>query len=190
MNYIAIIIITMLLLSFTNALGQNKLLLESKKNHSKIIYLELDRNFDIETIDTVYSYKSIVGFTETTISIPTLTKTQRDSTYFVTSKDTTYSYTEPIYKKDTIVFSISDIQTLRTFWLKDRAFLEGFGWAGLGIPMGVLLLPVAAIKNGLDGVKEWAEFEAILIAVIIPPIYIGTRKIEYDLKNEWSLKSQ
>jgi hypothetical protein len=56
--------------------------------------------------------------------------------------------------------------------------------------MGVVLLPVTAIDKGSEGIKEWAVFESILIGISVPPIFIGTRKTKYDLKNKWTLKTE
>jgi hypothetical protein len=53
--------------------------------------------------------------------------------------------------------------------------------------MGTLLLPVAAIENGEQGVKYWAIFESILVGIALPPLLIGTSKKKYDLKNKWKM---
>ena len=195
MSHRTTIIFTLLLFSLTNVLGQNKLFIELKSNPSKKKYLDLDREYYIKTIDTTYSYKKIIGFNDTSVSIPTWTKTDRDTTYSYTykiskTKDTTYTYIQPIYKQDTIVISFADIQTLKKDWFKNRKWLEPFGWFAIGAAMGAVLLPVAAIDNGAECVKEWAVFEAILVGISVPPIFIGTRKTKYDLTKKWTLKTE
>ena len=195
MNYKTMITLTLLLFAMTNVVGQDKLLLENKSKPSKKKYLDLDREYYIKTIDTTYFYKKIVGFNDTTILITTSTKTDRDSTYSYLHKinrikDTTYTYTRPIYRQDTIVILFADIQTLKKDWFKNRKWLEGFGWFAIGAAWGVVGLPLAAIDNGLEGVKEWAVFESFLIGISVPPIFIGTRKTKYDLKNKWTLKKE
>ena len=195
MNNKVITTLTFLLFSLTTVVGQDKLLLEYKSKPSKKKYLDLKRYYYIKTTDTTYSYKKIVGFSDTTISITTWTKTDKDSTYSYSykiskTKDTTYTYTQPIYIQDTIVISFTEIQTLKKDWFKNREWLEGFGWLALGAPMGVVLLPIAAIDKGAEGVKEWAVFEGIIVAVCAPPIFIGTRKTKYDLTKKWTLKTE
>jgi hypothetical protein len=56
--------------------------------------------------------------------------------------------------------------------------------------MGVVLLPVAAIDKRAKGVKEWAAFEALLIGICGPPIFIGTRRTKYDLEKKWTLHTE
>lgn len=177
----------------TNVVGQNKLFLEHKSKLGKKKYLDLSREYHIQTIDTAYSYKKIVAFTDSTISITTWTKTDRDTLYFYSYsisniKDTTYSQTQPIYKLDTIAIAFTDIKTLKKDWFKNRKWLEPFGWVAVGAVLGVAMLPVAVIDKGKEGFKEWAVFETVLIGISIPPIFIGTRKTKYDLKKKWKLR--
>jgi hypothetical protein len=195
MNYKILLTLTFLFFSLTNVVGQDKLFLEHKSKLGKKKYLNLDREYYIKTSDTTYSCKKIVGFTDTTISITTWTKTDRDTTYsysykITKTKDTTYTYTQPIYRQDTIAIAFTEIQTLKKDWFKNRRWLEPFGWIAIGAAMGVVLLPVAAIDKGAEGVREWAVFEAILIGASVPSIFIGTRKTKYDLTNKWTLKTE
>jgi hypothetical protein len=57
----------------------------------------------------------------------------------------------------------------------------------VGSVLGVALLPVAAIDEGKKGVREWAQFEGVLLAVSVPPLLIGTRQTKYDLRKKWKL---
>jgi hypothetical protein len=194
MSYRTLFISTLLLSALTNIFGQDRLFLEHKSKPSKKKYLDLNREYYIKTIDTTYSYKRIIGFSDTTILIPTWTKTSRDTTYSYSykisqTKDTTRTYKRPIYRQDTVVILFSDIKTLKKDWFKNRKWLEPFGWLAIGAAMGAVLLPVGAIDKGAEGVKEWAAFEAVLVGISIPPIFIGTRKTKYDLKNKWTLKT-
>ena len=186
---------TLLFFSLANLVGQNRLVLEHKSKPSKKKYLDLDREYHIKTNDTTYPYKKIVSFNDTTILITTWTKTNRDTTYSYSHKvtktrDTTYTYAQPIYKQDTIIISFADFQTLKKDWFNNRKWLEPFGWLAIGAAMGVVLLPIAAIDKGAEGVREWAVFEAILIGISAPPIFIGTRKTKYDFSKKWTLKSE
>lgn len=195
MIYRTLITLTFLLFSLTNVVGQNRLILEKKNNPSNKRYLNLDRDYVIKTMDTTYYYKKIIGFNDTTISIPILTKTGRDTTYTYSrkinkTKDTTYFYTEPIFKHDTIIISIADIKELKFDWFENRGWLQPFGMIAIGAAAGIIFLPAVAIKQGAEGVKEWAHFEAVLVAVSAIPIFIGTRKSKYDLANKWTMKME
>ncbi|MES2838278.1 MAG: hypothetical protein V4667_12185 [Bacteroidota bacterium] len=176
-------------------MGQNKLFLDHKSKSSKKKYLNLDREFYIKTKDTTYSYKKIIGFTDSTILIPTWTKTGKDTIYTYTykiskSKDTNYTQVRPRYKQDTIVILFSKIQSIKKDWFKNRHWLEPFGYLAIGGVIGVVFLPIAAIDKGAEGVKEWAIFEGIIVAICAPPIFIGTRKTKYDLNKKWTLKAE
>jgi hypothetical protein len=101
MNYRVILTLALLFFSLTKIVGQDKLYLEQKKKPEKKKYLELDRKYYIKTTKTTYSYNKIVSFTDTTISITNMAKTDKDTTYSYTykigkTKDTTYTYTQPI----------------------------------------------------------------------------------------------
>ncbi|GAB4450146.1 MAG: hypothetical protein OHK0036_08270 [Bacteroidia bacterium] len=157
-------------------------------------YLDLDRKYYIKMSDTTYLYKKIVGFTDTTISITTWTKANKDTTYsylykISKTRDTVYTYTRPIYRQDTIAIAFTDIKALKKDWFKNRSWLAPFGWVAIGAAMGVVFLPIAAIDKGVEGVKKWAVFEGILIGISVPPIFIGTRKTKYDLEKKWTLKT-
>jgi hypothetical protein len=189
------------------ATGQNRLILEKKGDNRKKRIVKLDREYKIITNDSTY-FSKIVGFTDSTISITKTRKTNRDTTYTYLrtntiytdthlfknriAKDTTYAYTvvRPVYREDTISILFSNIKVLKRDLFKNRKWVEPFGWLALGVPLGILLLPVAAIDKGSEGVKSWLAFEAGLIAICGPPIFLGTRKVKYDLGKKWTLKTE
>jgi len=100
------IFFTLILLFFSliNVLGQDKLLLEQKNKPNRKKYIDLDREYYIKTSDTAYSYKKIVDFTDTTLSITTLSKT---------NKNTTLANSQTIKMLDTIIITFTDIHTLK-----------------------------------------------------------------------------
>jgi hypothetical protein len=186
-------IVTFFLLSLTPAFGQGRLILEHRKKIDKIKYIDLDRQYYVQTIDTSY-YSKIVGFTDTTLSIIGWVKTNRDTTYtyFQTrkGKDTSYTIVRPIYKPDTVYILFTDVKALKKDWFKNTGWLRLPAWFAAGAVMAIVLLPVAAIDKGKEGVKNWAAFEGLLIGLSVPPLFLGTRKTKYDLTKKWALKVQ
>ena len=187
-------VVTFSLLSLTQAFGQEKLILEHRKKNNKIKYINLDREYYVQTTDTSY-YSKIVGFTDTTLSLIGWVKTNRDTTYtsFYTgrkAKDTNYTVVSPIYKKDTLTILLTDLRTLKKDWFKNKGWLRMPAWFAAGAVLGILLLPVAAIDEGKEGVENWAAFEGMLIGLSVPPLFVGTRTTKYDLTKKWTLKVQ
>jgi len=190
MNFKTIATLTLLLFSVANVIGQKQLIIERKNNSSKKKYLDLTRDYDIKTVDTTYLSKKIVAFSDSTISITTWIKTGRDSTYSYTTNEKLYTDTRPIYQEDTVSILFQNIQVLKKDWFRNRGWAEPFAWFGAGAVIGVALLPAAAISQGSEGVKEWAIFEAIIVGISAPPLFIVTRKTRYNLKKKWTLKSE
>lgn len=193
-NFKIIIISIFSLFFLNNVKGQAKLILEHKAT-LKTKYLDLERKYYIETNDTAYSNKEIINFNDTRLSITTSTKTDRDTTYFYVysiskTKDTIYTYTQPIYRQDTVMILFSEINTLKKDWFKNRNWLYPFAWFTIGAAMGVVLLPVAVIAGGKEEFKDWVIFETVLIGISVPPLFIGSRMKKYDLINNWTLKTR
>jgi hypothetical protein len=191
----------------TSVMGQSELFLRHKRKENKTRKINLEREFEIKTNDTTY-FGIIIGFTDSTILIPTKQKTGKDTVYIHTYSYTKYSKSTffqigeardttvvqrtvvPIYRPDTTEIHFSNIVMMRRDWFKSRRWLGPFGWMVVGSALGVGLLPVAAIDEGNDGVKEWAQFEAILLGIALPPIFIGSRRTKYDLNKKWSLETK
>jgi hypothetical protein len=179
-----------MILSLSNSFGQTRLFLEHKTKPGKIKNLNLERVYTIRTIDKTF-YSNIIDFTDTALSIIVWANTGKDTTYYVKHygnlNDTTI--VRPIYAKDTLEIFFSDIKNLEKDWFKNRKWLEPFGWIAAGAVLGFGILPFAAIKSK-ESVKEWVEFQAILLGVSLPVIFIGTRKTKYDIEKKWDIKTE
>lgn len=181
MNYKNLIILTFLFFLLIKVGAQNKLLIEHNNKSDKKKYIDIERVYNIKTNDTVYLNKKIINFTDTTISILTLTRT---------SKDTTHNYNKSNYSQDTTIIKLTDIQTLSKDLFKNTEKLEVFAWILVGAVLGVGLLPIMIYEEGVEGFFGWVIFEAVLIGISVPPLFIGTRKIKYDLVEKWTLKTE
>lgn len=84
--------------------------------------------------------------------------------------------------RDSIELKFSEIKYMKQFRIKNRAWAEPFAWIAAGSVLGVVLLPIAAIEDGKEGVKTWLRFEAFLIAVAAPPLYVVSRKRKFDFE--------
>lgn len=186
---------TLIILFFplTKVFGQNKFYLEHKCKPGKTKFLDLERIDFIKTYNSTYRQKRIVGFTDSTISITERIKTEKDTIYSYTYKINytnnfkTTTYKQPIYRTDTIIIAFADIHLLKKDWFNNRVWLTPFAMVAFGAALGIVALPFA-LGNGSERFKNWVEFETILIGVSAPPIFIGSRKSRYDLKNKWNLK--
>ncbi len=194
-------------LLFASALGQSELFLRHMRKEGKIRRINLDDKFEIRTKDTTYT-SVIFEFTDSTILIPTQVRTGKDSvhtytySYKVYSKSNAFQVGEvkdttvvkktvvPLYRSGTLEIPFSDILMIKKGWFKNSRWLSPFGWMVIGSVLGVALLPVAAIDDGKEGVREWAVFEGVLLGVSLPAIFIGTRKTKYDLQKKWALEAR
>lgn len=195
------------LLMSTFAMGQGELVLRHRRKERKIKHLNLSKGFEIRTKDTTY-YGMIVGFTDSTIVVPVKRKTGKDTAYVSTYTYTKYSksnffqtgeprdttverrYVVPLYCDDTNEIRFSDVRMIKKPWFGNQRWIEGFAWGIIGSAMGVLLLPVAAIDEGKQGVEDWLVFEGVILGICVPPIFIGTRNTKYDLGKKWRLEAK
>jgi hypothetical protein len=162
----------------TNALSQDKLILEQRGKPEKTKELEFDREYHFHLLDTTYYYRKILGISSDTIMVTT----------WVMNPRKIEGDTLPYMVQDTLRISKSDIEIIRKDWFKSRKWLEPFGYVLIGAAMGVILLPVAAIDEGSDGVQQWLLFEAVLLGISLPPLFIGTRRTKYDLNKKWRIR--
>jgi hypothetical protein len=202
-----LLFLALLAIQCTSLMGQSELILRHKRKQKKTKKIDLDREFQIRTVDTVY-FAKVIAFTDSTILIPTRKRTGKDTVYISThtyrkySKSTFLQIGEasdttienrtiiPLYRSDTTEIRFADIKMLKTGWFKSTKWLEPFGWVLVGSALGVVWLPVAAIDEGVQGVQEWAAFEGVLLGIALPPIFIGSRNMRYDLNKRWILTTQ
>lgn len=81
-------------LSLTSVMGQSELFLQHRRKEGKIRRINIGDEFEIKTRDTTYVC-AIVGFTDSTISVPTWHRTGRDTVY-------TYTYSYQVFSKSNL----------------------------------------------------------------------------------------
>lgn len=202
-----IAVLIVVLLNMTHVNGQHKLILQHKTKAGREKVIDLDREYEIRTNDTIY-YSKIVAFTDSSLSIPISHKTGSDTTYtysytyatypdqtfFRTGKpkDTTYSQVivRPLYRNDTTVILFTDIREIKKDWFKNRGWLRGVVLLGIGGAVAGAFLPFAAIDEGREGVENWLLFEGAVIGIAGPSLFIGTRKTKYNMSKKWRLEAE
>jgi hypothetical protein len=169
--------------------AQSVLLIHNRKNPVKTKRLELDRLYVIKTVDTLYSTR-IVDYTDSTIRITKAVKT-KDSAIHITrypnpnANDTSYYR---LWRNDTVSISFKDIISLEKDVLKNRRWLEPFGYLAVGGVLGLVLIPISAVAYGPEDAVNVAVPVLSILAVTLPVIYFGTRKTKYDMQKEWTFK--
>ncbi|MGC1514491.1 MAG: hypothetical protein WA810_02855, partial [Maribacter sp.] len=65
--------------------------------------------------------------------------------------------------------------------------MEPFGYIGIGAGLALVATPFIWIFDGGAKAQEGLEFAGILASVSFPAILIGTSKLSFNLKGNWTL---
>lgn len=96
----------------------------------------------------------------------------------------------PLYTRDTIELQLKDILVVRKPWFNNRGWMLLPAYFLGGAILAVPLLPVAAITKGSAGVRNWLQFEAVLLGLSGPSLFIGTRHRKFAIGEKWKLVLQ
>ncbi|MDX2304692.1 MAG: hypothetical protein NW226_17920 [Microscillaceae bacterium] len=154
-----------LLLFQTVLYGQNRLVLQHQSHIKRQKILSLDHSWTFKTPDSSFYASNILAYTDSSLSIQI----------------------HP--SKDTVILHFSKIITIEKPLFKNTRWMEPFAWIALGTVLAIPLLPVAAIDEGIQGVKDWLVFEGVLFVISFPILFLGSRKIKYNLKEKWRLEA-
>ena len=182
--------LTIILLFITTfVFAQDVIMLQHNSNPKKFKLLDSVSQYIIKTEKA--SYKSrIITFTGSTLTVSTDVKAGYDTIYNYNQGFKKAIKVGPIFIRTDIKIAFADITYIKRDLFRNRKWLEPFGYLAIGAGLSTVLLPIAAIDKGSQGVKEWAVFAGILLAVSGPPVFIGTRKVTYNLNNKWSIKTK
>jgi len=183
----------LLLILFTRAaFGQKSIFLEKSKN-GKVKELYNDRQYRFSTKDTSI-WSTIESFTDSSLTVKIVYNAGRDSSLLIrhydNSTDTIVKSRFPVYKTKTIALNYSDITSVKIPVFNNRRWLEPFGYGFLITLMSAVLIPMVAIQDGSEGVVDILKFQAFLMTICAPPVFIGTRNIKYNLEEKWKIKAQ
>jgi hypothetical protein len=186
-----LLIFSMIFFCSLNSYGQINIVLEHKSNPEKLRKIKSHREYIIKTDNTIY-YSTLVGITDSALLVLQRKETDPDSAYSLYQQSGIHkdsNFQVPNYYMDTLSILLSEIQYISKPWFKNTKWLEPFGWLMVASVMAVGLLPFAVVCDGMQGAKDWAEFEAILVGVSFPISFIGTRQTKYDLQKKWTIKN-
>ena len=58
---------------------------------------------------------------------------------------------------------------------------------GVGVILGVAMLPFALIYKQGEELDDWARLEGLMIGLSVPPILIGSMSKKHDM-NDWAIR--
>jgi hypothetical protein len=172
-----------------------RLLLVNQHRPSKKINLKNDRDSYFITATGKYNGE-IISATDSSFRIERYYKNGKDSMY---TQKVRFSHRHPeglkikklsLYTRDTVELLLKDILVVRKPWFNNRGWMLIPAYFLGGAILAVPLLPVAAITNGSAGVRNWLQFEALLLGLSGPSLFIGTRHRKFALGEKWKLVLQ
>lgn len=178
--------------------GQDSLprtLLINQHRPSKKINLKND--WDTYYITATGKYTGeIISATDSSFRIARYFKSGIDSSY---TQKVRFSKRHPeglkvkklaLYTRDTVELQLKDIVVVRKAWFNNRGWMLLPAYFLGGAILAVPLLPVAAITKGSAGVRNWLQFEAVLLGLSGPSLFIGTRHRKFAIGEKWKLVLQ
>lgn len=193
----ALIILIAILYSLSSSAQQAlpRLLLVNQHRPSKKINLKND--WDTYYITTRGKYTGeIISATDSSFRLARYYKSGKDSSY---TKKVRFSKRHPeglkikklaLYTRDTVELLLKDIVVVRKPWFNNRGWMLIPAYFLGGAIIAVPLLPVAAIVKGSAGVRNWLQFEAVLLGISGPSLFIGTRHRKFAVGEKWKLVLQ
>ncbi len=169
-----------------------RMLLLNQHRPSKKINLKNDRDIYFITATGKYNGE-IIAATDTSFLLERFYKNGKDSSY---TKKVRFSKRHPeglkvkklpLYTRDTVELLLKDFLVVRKPWFNNRGWMLIPAYLLGGAILAVPLLPVAAIAGGRDGVRNWLQFEALLLGISGPSLFIGTRHRKFALGEKWKL---
>jgi len=167
-------------------------LINQHRPSKKII---LKKEWDVTYITTKGNYNgSLLSATDSSVQLSRFYKTGKDSFYTVKvrvsrrHKDGIKTKKMKLYNRDTADILLKDILMVKKPWINKRGWMLMPAYLLGGAILAVPLLPVAAISNGSAGVRNWLQFEAVLVGISGPSLFIGTRNKKFVLGEKWKLE--
>ncbi len=186
------IFILFFLLCSLQSIAQIKAVLINQHHLNKKITLK--KEWDVTYITAKGDYNgSLLSATDSSVRLSRYYKTGKDSLYTVKvrvsrrHKDGIKTKKMALYTRDTADILLKDILIVKKPWINKRGWMLLPAYMAGGAILAIPLLPVAAIAHGSAGVRNWLQFEALLIGLSGPSIFIGTRNKKYVIGEKWKL---
>ena len=187
-----ILLLFLFTLTSTGLDAQRTISLINQHRPSKKITLKNDRDTYFITATGKYNGEIISG-TDSSFQLSRYYKSGKDSQY---TKKVRISRRHPeglkikklpLYTRDTVQLFLKDILIVRKPWINKRGWMLIPAYLLGGAVLAIPLLPVAAIMKGSAGVRNWLQFEALLLGLSGPSLFIGTRHKKYVVGEKWKL---
>lgn len=156
--------------------------------------ITLKKEWDVSYITAKGNYNGkVISGTDSSLRISRYYKSGKDSSYTVKVR---VSRRHPegikikkyaLYNRDTADILLKDILLVKKPWINKRGWLLLPAYFAAGAVLAIPLLPVAAISHGSAGVRNWLQFEALLVGVAGPSILLGSLNKKYILGKKWKL---
>lgn len=194
MKFVIKILLLLLMSSAGCAANSQQILLQRNNKKQKQVIIKKEADFVFYT--RTGQWTDIVAATDSTLVLSRIRKTEQDTVYtwqVTTSRkhpDGTMSKTRKVWVSDTAVFNISDILLIKRPLIKKRGWAVIPAWLLAGAILAVPLLPVAAIDRGSAGVRNWLQFEALLLGVSVPSLLLLRIQKKYVPGKKWTILLQ
>lgn len=189
------ILLLVFLSGYISLSAQSVMKLANQRRPSKVKLLKNDRDTYFITATGKYNGEIISG-TDSSFQLKRYYKNGKDSSY---NKKVRVSRRHPeglkvkhlaLYTTDTVNLLLKDILIVRKPWFNNRGWMLLPAYFLGGAILAVPLLPVAAITKGSAGVRNWLQFEAVLLGLSGPSLFIGTRHRKFAIGEKWKLVLQ
>jgi len=177
MNQLSVIISVLVLLLSCEGYGQNEMSIVKRKNSSKQRTLYFDKEFEIKVGEESYNAK-IIKVSETHISI--LEQNLKKSASSEPGDKHPYNWAY-----DTLKIPIQQIDYIKSHRYKNRRWVIPFASVAVLTVGSVFFTPLVSAIKGRKTADKMALIQIGIIAVTLPPVLIGTRKVKYDLRTKW-----
>lgn len=167
--------------------AQNTLVLQHTTKPQIIRSLPEGIQYKIVTLDQSKYFSPILKHTDSSVFVRKVSEVLVEpmDTSIASANKHTANRTE--WKEEIVEVPFSKIKYIYRDWYPHNNWIVPFVYAEIFAGINILFLPVAAIDSGKEGVKNWAIFEGVLLA-LSTPAFIGTRSTRYDVQKKWSLK--
>jgi hypothetical protein len=90
-----------------------------------------------------------------------------------------------VWTEDTVQILFRDIVYLEKDLFRSRRWLEPFGYFAIGGVLALGLSPIVAIAEGPQDGIECLKVGGAILGITVPIIFVGTRKVKYDMQTKW-----
>ncbi len=177
MNQLSFIVSVAVVFISSACYAQNEIDIVKRKNPSKQRTLYFDKKFEIKVGEESYNAK-IIDVSGTHISI--LQQNLKKSASPVPDDKHPYNWAY-----DTLKIPIQQIDYIKSHRYKNRRWVIPFASVAALTIGTVFFTPLVSAIKGRKTADKMALIQIGILAVTLPPVLIGTRKVKYDLKTKW-----